>query len=85
MEHMSPRPSRRQIEFLLGELCVDLGFCLSPEAQIALILEPPSDVDQFTDAVIRAERLEPRVVPRHLRRDVRQRVEKCFSGDDRDA
>jgi len=44
-----------------------------------LIHEPPSDIDEFTDAVIRAEGLDPYAgVPIHLRRDIRQRVTRCF-------
>ena len=77
---MNPPASSRQIERLLEELCVDLGFCLSPEAQAPLIHEPPTDVEEFTDAVIRAEKLDPYTdIPTHLRRAVRQRVTKCFS------
>jgi hypothetical protein len=35
----SPIPAR-QIELLLEELCVDLGFCLPPDAKAHLILKP---------------------------------------------
>jgi len=77
---MNPPKSPRQIELLLEELCVDLGFCLPPDAQMRLIHEPPADVDEFTDAVIRAEGLDPHAdIPTHLRRDVRQRVARCFT------
>ncbi len=68
-----------KIEALLYELCVVLGFCLSPDAQERLMSEPPADVDAFTDAVIRAEGLDPYAdIPLHLRRDVRARVAKHF-------
>ena len=40
---------------------------------------PPTDVDAFSDAVIRAEGLDPHAdIPRHLRRDVRARVAEHF-------
>ena len=69
-----------QIEALLYELCSVLGFCLPPEAHERLKNEPPADVDAFTDAVIRAEGLDPYAdIPLHLRRDVRARVAKHFS------
>ena len=76
---MNPPMSSRQIELLLEELCIDLGFCLPPDVQAQLIHEPPADVDEFTDAVIRAEGLDPYTgIPTHLRRDIRQRVTRCF-------
>lgn len=40
---------------LLDQLCVDLGFCLSPDARKRLIDRPPSTIDAFTDAVFEAE------------------------------
>ena len=49
---MNSQMSPRQIELLLEELCVVLGFCLPPEANVRLMHEPPTDVDAFTDAVI---------------------------------
>ncbi len=49
---MNSQMSPRQIELLLEELCVVLGFCLPPDANVRLMHEPPTDVDAFTDAVI---------------------------------
>jgi hypothetical protein len=68
----------RQIQFLLEELCVDLGFCLAPDAQALLLREPPAGIDAFTDAVIRAEGLDPDAIARRLRRKVRERVQRHF-------
>ena len=68
-----------QVETLLNELCVDWGFCLPPQEQARLKDTPPSDVDAFTDAVIRAEGLDPYLdIPLRLRRDVKRRVEQHF-------
>ncbi len=68
-----------QVEALLAELCVVLGFCLPPDEQARLRESPPNDVDAFTDAVIRAEGLDPHAdIPRHLRRDMRARVAEHF-------
>jgi hypothetical protein len=76
---MERRLSPRQVEFLLEELCVDLGFCLPPDANAQLMREPPTNVDAFTDAVIRAEGFEPHAgIPKKLHRDVRNRVTKYF-------
>ncbi len=72
----------QSIELLLHELCVDLGFCLPPSSQQALINNPPLDIDEFTDAVIRAEGLDPYSdVSLHSRRDIRRRVAKYLSSD----
>ena len=71
--------SPRQIAFLLEELCVDLGFCLRPEAQARIQEKPEADVDSFTDAVIRAEGLDPQVdISLNLRRKVKAVVVKHF-------
>ena len=68
-----------KIEALLYELCVVLGFCLPPDAQARLKNDPPKDANEFADAVIRAEGLDPYAdIPLHLRRDVRNRVAKHF-------
>ena len=65
------------IQPLLDELCVDLGFCLPPADQANLRQAPPVDVDQFTDAVLVAEGLPPDG-HKDLRSQVRERVECCF-------
>jgi hypothetical protein len=76
---MSFQLSSPQVEALLYELCVVLGFCLSPDEQARLRESPPTEVDAFTDAVIRAEGLDPHAdIPLHLRRDVRARVAEHF-------
>lgn len=74
---MDFRISPAKIEVLLTELCVDLGFCLPPDAVARLKSDPPPDTDEFADAVIRAEGLDPYAdIPLRLRRDIRDRVAK---------
>ena len=76
---MSFQLSSPQVEALLYELCVVLGFCLPPDEQARLRESLPTEVDAFTDAVIRAEGLDPHAdIPLHLRRDVRARVAEHF-------
>ena len=71
--------SSAQVEALLYELCVVLGFCLAPDEQARLRESPPTYVDAFTDAVIRAEGLDPHAdIPIHMRRDIRARVAEHF-------
>ena len=76
---MSFQLSSPQVEALLYELCVVLGFCLPPDEQARLRESPPTEVDAFTDAVIRAEGLDPHAdIPLHMRRDMRSRVAEHF-------
>jgi hypothetical protein len=62
---------------LLDQLCVELGFCLDGESRASLIQDPPVGVDEFTDAVIRAEGLDPLTLERALRKQVRDRVARA--------
>lgn len=62
------------VERLLDQLCVELGFCLDTESRNKLIQDPPADVDEFTDAVIRAEGLNPETLQRPLRTQIQDRV-----------
>ena len=64
---------------LLYELCVDLGFCLSPAAQTALSLSHPSDVQGFAREVFRIEGLNIETAPTHLVRAVEARIEGAFA------
>ena len=71
--------SPARVEALLYELCVVLGFCLPPDEQARLRESPPTEVDAFADAVIRAEGLDPYAdIWPHLLRDVRARVAEHF-------
>jgi hypothetical protein len=44
-----------EVEELLYELCVGLGFCVPPEDARRLLDAPPNGIDAFTDAVLEAE------------------------------
>jgi hypothetical protein len=69
---MDYRISPAKIHALLTELCVELGFCLPPGAVAQLKSNPPADAGEFTDAVIRAEELDPYAdIPVNLHWDVR--------------
>jgi hypothetical protein len=61
---------------LLDDLCVKLGFCLSPEDNRRLLDNPPREVLAFTDAVFAAEGLEP--TNRRLYREVRDMISEAF-------
>jgi hypothetical protein len=67
------------VQHLLYELCTDLGLCLPPEAQRALVAQPPENVDAFTEAVLIAEGLDPVLFDKRLREDLRSRVSRAFA------
>jgi hypothetical protein len=68
----------REVYYLLGDLCVKLGFCLPPEVNEALVAQPPTDVDRFAEAVFRAEGFNPVTGDRHLYDEVRAVVAGAF-------
>lgn len=63
---------------LLDDLCVQLGYCLPPETQQRIIADPPPTVDAFTDAVIDAEGLDPVLMDKRDRLEVRRIVAVAF-------
>jgi hypothetical protein len=64
-----------QIEVLLQQLCVDLGFCLHGDVADQLIDHPPATADQFARAVFTAEGLDYDGDPREgLKQAVRDMV-----------
>ena len=71
--------SSTEVEYLLTQLCVDLGFCLPPVIQKKFQEMPPADIDSFTDAVIVAEGLDPEYIDPRLRSQVRQLVAESFA------
>lgn len=70
--------SDHEIRVLLGRLCVELGFCLAPAANDRLVADPPADAESFTDAVFRAEGMNPELADRHLYRQVKAMVAQAF-------
>lgn len=48
-----------QVQSFLNAACVELGFCLPPQAQRNLIERPTSSAGEFVTAVISAEGLDP--------------------------
>lgn len=68
----------REVQVLLSKLCVDMGFCLPPDAEAWFEQSPPSDIAEFTDAVFRAEGLDPSTADRHLYRRVKAVITDAF-------
>src|SRR5262245_6080816 len=49
----------QQTEALLGELCVQLGYCLAPADFEAVVADPPTDPQAFAELVTRLEGVDP--------------------------
>lgn len=74
---MNDIPTADDIEALLEILCVELGICLRGEAYHRLVDNPPPDAAAFTDAVFRAQGLDP-ASDAKLHRQVQFRVSQVF-------
>jgi hypothetical protein len=68
------------VQRLLDELCVRLGLCLSPADQKRLREAPRLEMNAFTDGVLVAEGLDPKL-HKDLRRQVVAIVERRMAVD----
>ena len=73
--------SPTELESLLHHLCVEYGFCLKPDEYRRLCADPPAEVTAFTDAVYRAEGLDPSTANQRVYRLVHSAVEGAFRRD----
>jgi hypothetical protein len=74
---MQERLTAKEAYDLLSDLCVGLGFCLSPDENERLIATPPAEPEAFAKAVFLAERLDPSS-DEALYQQVLERVIKAF-------
>ncbi|WP_207923606.1 hypothetical protein [Actinomadura bangladeshensis] len=77
-----PRLAPEEVDALLHDLCVRLGFCLPPADQAVLRASPPVGVDSFAEAVFRAEGLDASP-DGELWRQVRETVARAFEAGSR--
>jgi hypothetical protein len=68
-----------EVQRLLDDLCIKLGFCLPPNEQHRLRVSPPPDADSFADTVFEAEGMDPRLY-KQLRRQVRDTIDQHMRG-----
>jgi hypothetical protein len=66
--------SQSDVARLLYDLCVNVGFCLPPDAQERLESMRGVSADAFTDAVISEEGLDPQLIEKWMRLLVREYV-----------
>jgi len=67
------------LDFLLYDLCVDLGFCLPPADKARICATGSGNAEAFAEEVFRVEGLNP---DEHLnwKRDMRNRFIEMFGG-----
>jgi len=63
---------------LLNALCVELGYCLPSKEQQKIIADPPTSVEEFMDAVLVAEGLDPVLMATEQRQQIRSLVAAAF-------
>lgn len=64
-----------QVDRLFDELCVDLGFCLSPKDRLRLQHTPESDPSAMTELLLRVRGIDADTVgAEHIARAVRELV-----------
>lgn len=68
---------QREMQFLLEELCIELGFCLPPDDQERIVATEMWDADSFVAEVFRCEKMNPDEF-RQLRREVGRKFEDHF-------
>jgi len=65
-------PERRDgLHAALQELCVRYGYCIPPDRAAEIEAAPPATADAFVDAVLVAEGLEPWLIDKRTRRELR--------------
>jgi hypothetical protein len=74
---MLEMPTTDVLETLRGVLCVELGFCFHGETYDRLVDTPPANAAAFTDAVFRAQGVDP-ISNRKLYSQVQFRVAQVF-------
>lgn len=56
---MGTKMSPIQVDRLLDELCIELGFCVSPTTRVRLQRHPQPEIAAMTDCLFRAKRINP--------------------------
>jgi hypothetical protein len=76
----SPETMSEALDFLLYDLCVDLGFCLPPADNARICASESWDADAFVAEVFRIEGMDPN---EHLalKRQMRNRFVEMFGSD----
>ena len=73
----SPTTMQEALDFLLYDICVELGFCLPPEDHARICTTEFWDADAFTEEVFRVEGMDPN---EHLewKRQIHRRFTEMF-------
>jgi len=70
--------SPKAVCWVLEELCVRLGYCIPPAGYERLMNDPPTDIEQFIDAVFEAEKGTDERANKRCRPEARKIVTRHF-------
>ena len=68
-----------ELEQLLEQICVELGFCLSHKVKCRLIKFPPKTSEKFTQSVIKAEGLNVDTLDKSLYKSLFVKIDNVYS------
>jgi len=68
-----------ELEQLLDQVCVELGFCLPHKVKSRLIKFPPNTSEKFTQSVIKGEGLNIDVLDKSLYKSLFIKVDNVYS------
>ena len=71
----------REIRYLLNDLCVDWGFCISPENAELLCRQSHLCANSFANAVLKAEGMKPEYEKKWVQR-ISRRFTEHFGADE---
>jgi len=68
-----------ELEQLLDQICVELGFCLPHKVKSRLIKVPPKTSEKFTQSVIKAEGLNIDALDKSLYKSLFIKIDNVYS------
>ena len=70
----------RNIEYLLKDICVDLGFCIPPNDQLEIMSADSWNADDFACQILKAEGMNPEY-EKQWRREIREKFIKTLGSE----
>ncbi|REL26691.1 hypothetical protein DXX93_08955 [Thalassotalea euphylliae] len=72
-------PIEKEVEKLLDQVCVDLGFCLPPNVKSRLIKFPPKTSEKFTKTLIEVEGFTIETIDKSLYKQLFDKIDSVYS------
>lgn len=78
-ECQNTKVNEAEVAWLLEDLCVALGFCLTQDSRDRLIRSSPLTVRAFVDAIAEAEGLDPATLEKEIHHQLSERIDRSFT------